>query len=503
MAMIARRLGRSVVLLERGRHPRFAIGESSTPLSNLLLESLAQRFELPSVATLAKWGTWQRYHPDVSAGLKRGFTFLHHRLDEPFQAEPGNGRELLVAASPTNEIADTHWYRPEVDHFFQREAVALGIDYHDEVLLQALEETENGVVLRGTRHGQEVAYRARFLIDASGPRGFLHQIQASRELEIPGVTPNEALYSHFSGVGRWEDLHPPEPGTPFPPDDAALHHVFPGGWLWMLRFNNGITSAGVSARPDLAAELNLAEGAPAWERLLSRLPSVRKQFQPATTLLPFRHLPRMAFWSPPIHATRLARLPSAVGFVDPLLSTGFALNLLGIERLAGLLSAADIPSPQSLLEHESATEADLLAAGRMIGALQAHFEHPTTFSHLLMVYFAAASFSETARRLNRAHLAPGFLLHAHSRFGPESAALLREAITHPHSTATPAFLDRIQHTVAQVDVGGWFDAGRTRWHPVDTAPLFRAVSKLESTPSELEALLHGAGFPGDQCHPPR
>jgi transcriptional regulator GlxA family with amidase domain len=33
MAMIARRLGHSVVLVERGRHPRFAIGESSTPLA--------------------------------------------------------------------------------------------------------------------------------------------------------------------------------------------------------------------------------------------------------------------------------------------------------------------------------------------------------------------------------------------------------------------------------------------------------------------------------------
>ena len=258
------------------------------------------------------------------------------------------------------------------------------------------------------------------------------------------MSPNEALYSHFSGVGRWEDMHPPERGTPFPPDDAALHHVFPGGWLWMLRFNNGITSAGVSLCPALAAELKLAEGAPAWERLLHRLPSVRKQFEHASPLLPFQHLPRMAFRSPRIHSTRWARLPSAVGFVDPLLSTGFALNLLGIERLAGLLSADDIPSPQSLLEHESATEADLLAAGRMIGALQAHFENPKTFSDLLMLYFAAASFSETARRLNRAHLAPGFLLHAHSHFGPKSAALLREAITHPHSTATPAFLDRIQ-----------------------------------------------------------
>ena len=31
MAMIARRIGLSVVMVERGKHPRIVIGESSTP----------------------------------------------------------------------------------------------------------------------------------------------------------------------------------------------------------------------------------------------------------------------------------------------------------------------------------------------------------------------------------------------------------------------------------------------------------------------------------------
>ena len=48
LAMIARRLGRSVVLLERGRHPRVVIGESSTPITNLLLEELTTRYDLAS-----------------------------------------------------------------------------------------------------------------------------------------------------------------------------------------------------------------------------------------------------------------------------------------------------------------------------------------------------------------------------------------------------------------------------------------------------------------------
>src|ERR1700760_589533 len=56
MAMVAHRLGLSVVLLEQGRHPRMAIGESTTPLSNLFLEQLSAKYDLPRIAPLAKWG---------------------------------------------------------------------------------------------------------------------------------------------------------------------------------------------------------------------------------------------------------------------------------------------------------------------------------------------------------------------------------------------------------------------------------------------------------------
>ena len=88
MAMVAHRLGLSVVLLEQGRHPRMAIGESTTPLSNLLLERISATYDLPRIAPLAKWGSWQRAYPQIACGLKRGFTFFHQ------------GVNLLVAASP-------------------------------------------------------------------------------------------------------------------------------------------------------------------------------------------------------------------------------------------------------------------------------------------------------------------------------------------------------------------------------------------------------------------
>src|SRR5476649_1707984 len=102
MALALRSRGRLVVLVERGRHTRFAIGESSTPLSNLLIEELADHYDLPRIRAFSKWGTWRRAHPHVAVGLKRGFSFFFHRLGEPFADDQTHHNQLLVAASPND-----------------------------------------------------------------------------------------------------------------------------------------------------------------------------------------------------------------------------------------------------------------------------------------------------------------------------------------------------------------------------------------------------------------
>ena len=102
IAMAAQRLGLSVVMIERGRHPRFAIGESTTPLTNLLLEEICDEFQMPEIRSLSKWGTWQDVHPGIPCGLKRGFTFYKHELGQRFPRDPGAAlaRQLMVGASP-------------------------------------------------------------------------------------------------------------------------------------------------------------------------------------------------------------------------------------------------------------------------------------------------------------------------------------------------------------------------------------------------------------------
>src|SRR5690242_21210709 len=77
-AMIAQRLGLRVILLERGQHPRFVIGESTSPLTNLLLEEIADEYDLPRLRPLTSFGAWKQAYPDLPVGLKRGFSFYSH-----------------------------------------------------------------------------------------------------------------------------------------------------------------------------------------------------------------------------------------------------------------------------------------------------------------------------------------------------------------------------------------------------------------------------------------
>lgn len=492
MALALRRRGRRVVLVERGRHPRFAIGESSTPLANLLIEELADQYDLPQVRPFSKWGTWQRSRPEVAGGLKRGFTFYFHRPGEPFADDDLHARQLMVAASPHDEIADTHWYRPDFDANLAREAEAAGVVYLDETAIDRVAFDAARASLGGTRHGTPVEISAAFLVDASGPRGFLARALNLDAPPLRWLPPTEGIYTHFDDVIRWDASHP-STGAPYPPDDAAMHHVFPGGWIWVLRFNNGIASAGVAFTSQVASRLDRTA---VWNGLLDSLPSVREQFVNARAVHPWIHSPQLAFRVRQVCGPRWALLPSAAGLIDPLLSTGFPLTLLGIHRLLDVLESTSPGTERdaALREYERVTLAELDATERLVAALYASMEDVPLFKRLTLLYFAAASFSEAARRLGRPELAPGFLLHAHPDFGPALRECCEQAMTSPRGHSRDELLARIDRTIAPVDVAGLLDRSRRDWYPVRADDLIANASKLRATAKDIDALLERCGF---------
>jgi len=486
-ALALLRRGHRVALIEKGSHPRFVIGESSTPLANLLLEELADRYDLPQVRVFSKWGTWQRARPDVVGGLKRGFTFFFHEPGRTFGGDIERDRQLMVGASPHDEIADTHWYRPDFDHALVREAEGEGAIYLDQTRLERLRQEGDKTTLEGTRHGRSIRVTALFVIDASGPRSFLYGALKLGEQTRRWLPPTQGLYTHFTDVERWDRLHDTDESPPYPTDDAALHQVFPGGWIWILRFNNGLTSAGAALTNPLASSLGASDGEPAWRRLLASLPSVADQFRGAHAVLPFIHSPRLAFRSARVAGTNWALLPSAAGVIDPLLSTGFPLTLLGILRLVDVLEqtsgAGDRAS--ALAEYERVTLAELDITERLVAALYSKMDAPAMFKRLSLLYFAAASYSETARRLGRPDLAPGFLLSAHPRFGPEMAACADLALDARSESAQRALESRIDRAIEPFDAAGLRDRSRRDWYPVLASDLLESAGRFNTTPDDI------------------
>jgi tetracycline 7-halogenase / FADH2 O2-dependent halogenase len=506
LAMIARRLGRSVVMIEKGTHPRVVIGESSTPLSNLLLEDLATQYDLPAIAPLTKWGSWQRTYPGLACGLKRGFTFHHHVLGKPHAPCADRQDQLLVAASPHDGIADTHWYRADFDHFLVREAQKLGVQYFDEVTLRRCADRGDFVRLEGERHGQSVSFDAQFVIDATGPRGFLHHALQLGERELPNLPATQALFNHFTGVKRLGDgsASRTEEAPPYPIDDAAVHHAFDGGWVWVLQFNNGVTSAGVAATDDVAAKLNFKEGANAWQRLLEMIPALREQFAEAETAKPYTHISRLSFRSAAVSGDRWAMLPSAAGFVDPLLSIGFPLTLLGISRMAKIIERDwNSESFESTFKRYAyQTDAELVAASRLIGALYRNMNDFPVFVSLTLLYFAAVSFSEATRRLGKPELAPSFLLHDDPVFGPACLDILERAQRSRTESESSQLSNDILSAIEPFNVACLGDASRKNWYPVNAADLIASSHKLNASYDEVLQLLQRSGFAISDLHEP-
>lgn len=500
LAMVARRIGLSVLLLEKGRHPRFAIGESTSPLANLLLEQLAARYDLPRLLPLAAYGPWQRAYPHVGCGLKRGFTYFHHEQGQAFRAAPDRADQLMVAASPHDEAADTHWLRADVDEFLVGEAVSAGAESRDAVTLNTPEWHNDGLAtIAGERHGEAFAVRTRLVIDATGPRGFLSKALGLSEAHFAEYPATQSLYSHFTDVRRCDTM--PEfstPGVPpYPADDAAVHHVFDGGWMWVLRFGTGVTSAGITVTDALAGELKLSEGEPAWRRFLARFPSVGAQFTSAVPTRPFTHAPRVAYRTSAAAGPGWAMLPSAAAFVDPLFSTGIPLALLGIERLGRVLEetwGTEELGPR-LEEYGALTLQEADATADFIGACYAAMPRFPVFAALSQFYFAAASYSEMARRLERPHLVNRFLASGHAEFGPSlrrGAAWVRRCAGQAGAGQVASFEAEVADAIACLNVAGLADPRKRNWYGVDLGDVVNGAEKLGLTPGAMRAVLRTA-----------
>ena len=406
LARVLALLGYDVVLLDRGTHPRFAIGESSTPLASLSLERLGMRYGMADCHHLATHGRWLAHLPHLRRGLKRGFTFYRHHPDQPFAERGLHSERLLVAASPDDALADTHWLRADVDHHFVQQAVGAGVDYRDGVEVSTADIAPDGVGLTGRRDGIAFELRANFVVDASGPGGFL-----ARQLSLPSglertTSRSSLVFGHFDGVRLMSDVVPGMPAGPYPDDWAAVHHLIDEGWMYSLRFDHGVTSAGFLLTPRGLAALTspgAVDAAALWRTLLGRYPTIADAFAGATPLMPIALRSVVQHRLTRAVGERWALMPHTYAFVDPLFSTGIAWSLRAVERLALAFESAArgrrVPDKDLLARYDTALGAEADQIDRVVAGAYEAMAHFDLFAAHAMLYFATVSFAEVSQRL--------------------------------------------------------------------------------------------------------
>jgi FADH2 O2-dependent halogenase len=508
MARVLAVQGYDVLLLERGTHPRFAIGESTTPLANLSLERLAKRYGLADCYALAAHGRWMETHPNVRRGLKRGFTFYRHHPGSPPDEARLVDERLLVAASPTDYVSDSHWLRADVDHHFVIQAAAAGVEYRDRVEVTDARITDDGAEIRARRDGATFDIHADFVIDASGPGGFL-----ARQLAIPSGlgrtrTRSGIVFSHFEGVRLASDVAPHFPAGPYPDDWAAVHHLIDEGWMYSLRFDHGVTSAGFVLSPRGAASLpgDARSADQRWTTLLDRYPTIAAAFSTARPVMPMMQRDRIQHRLTRACGKRWALLPHAFAFVDPLFSTGIAWSLRAVERLGlAFESARDgarVPDEQRLSRYEQVLTREADQIDRMVAGAYEAMAHFDLFAAQAMIYFATVSFAEIRQRLitddgGGAHPAwSGFLGVGDEVCDSLPTASLRRLRRITRGEGQPgtaaereSFATWVSRAIELRNVAGLADPARRNLYPVDLDVLVDRHALLGLTRDQLVAAL--------------
>ncbi|TWU49643.1 Tryptophan halogenase [Rubripirellula reticaptiva] len=381
LARVLASKGMTVAMIDPQMHPRFAIGESSTPIADAILRRLGTRYGLKDLISLSTWGSWQWDHADLDCGRKRGFSYFAHPKGQPFSESHIGERSLLAAASPEDDVADTHWFRADVDHYLCQQATTEGVALAAGFSVASIESSGDQWVLQLSGPDdspKQLTMRARWVIDASGQSAALARLLGARDMADRLQTQTHSTFTHFHGVPSWQETLQAsgiDGSEPFNCDDAAQHHLLGNGWMWMLRFVSGITSVGYTTTVGRPLE---------W----SGYPSIEAMMKPAWLVRPgvgWQQTDRLQRWFDPICAERAIMLPTAALTMDPLHSTGIAHALAGVERVAGI-----ILDDHSANDYATSFHRETMLLDRLVSTAYDVMDDFPRFTAACMLYFAGA-----------------------------------------------------------------------------------------------------------------
>lgn len=337
LAAVLARQGLSVIVFEGGVHPRFTIGESMILETSEAMRALAEFYDVPELAYFSSENFY--CYIGTSHGVKRHFSFIHHTAGQ--RQDVTQSLQAVIPKLPYGH--EIHINRQDSDYLLTSIAISYGATVLQGTLIQDIHLDPAGVKIV-TNKG--VQYQTQYVVDAGGMRSLLANKFDWRHRDL--LAHSRTIYTHMIDVPCFNKTGPAQAayGFPYPVSQGTLHHIFKGGWLWIIPFNNHpaatnpLCSVGLQLDPRLYPQRNDLTPEAEFYAFVDQFPDLRAQLQPASPVRAWQRVDRLQYGARHIVADRCALLAHAAGFIDPLYSKGLYLTHMSIFWLADLLLKA-------------------------------------------------------------------------------------------------------------------------------------------------------------------
>ncbi|MCB0116397.1 MAG: NAD(P)/FAD-dependent oxidoreductase [Caldilineaceae bacterium] len=334
LAAILARHGLRVIVFEAGQHPKFAIGESMILETSETMRAVAQFFDVPELAFYSS----ENYFDFIGAshGVKRHFSYLHHTPGQTQQIE----RSLQAVIPKEPHGHELHLFRQDVDAYLTLLAIHYGAEVRQNTRVNNVDIDAEGVSVT-THDGATIT--ADFIVDAGGFRSLIADQFGLRDFDLQAHS--RTIFTHMIDVPCFHDVGASRQayGLPFRVSEGTLHHVFKGGWLWIIPFNNHsratnpLCSVGLQLDPRRYPVREDMTPEQEFYNFIAQYPSMLAQLKDAKAVRNWTRTNRIQFSSKHVVGDRFALLGHAAGFIDPLYSKGLYTSFMSLGLLAHLL----------------------------------------------------------------------------------------------------------------------------------------------------------------------
>lgn len=325
LGSILARQNLNVLIIDNGTHPRFAIGEATTPDTSFRLKLIAAKYDVPEIANLS---TFHKLRDKVGAshGVKRAFSFLYHNEGE--YLNPRETNQLPTLAAPLGP--DCHFFRQDTDSYLLSIAAKYGAKVKQATGVTDIQFKDDAVHLTTNRNEK---FQAKFLIDGTGYKSPLAEMFDMRNTPDALETNSRSIFTHMVDVEFYDSFSnsKKDHNLTYPMSQTTLHHVVDGAWMWVIPFNNHaqstnpLCSVGIMFDRSKYPETGMDAEEEFFE-FIAKFPDIERQFKDAKAIRPWVSTGRIQYSSKSSYGDRFFMLPHASGFIDPLFSSGLNIT---------------------------------------------------------------------------------------------------------------------------------------------------------------------------------